>query len=245
MTDIFDLIGDSFEVEFSETQTPSGGGGGVSPTIDVAAIDGGHRVTVTDVNGVTSFDVLDGTSPTVEVTAINGGHRVTVTDANGTASFDVMNGTAAEGGSDTATGSTSSARGILSFERTAGSGAAGTEDTYTITYTDGTSSTFTVYNGCDGADGSDGEDGTDASVTKEAVEAVLTGDITSHSHSKYLSSHQDVSGKLDKSGGTMTGILKAYNNTGYTTMQVRNIALLAEGASAPTGGNGDLYFVYA
>lgn len=47
-------------------------------------------------------------------------------------------------------------RGIVSVLRTGGSGAAGTVDTYTITYTDGTTSTFKVRNGADGADGADG-----------------------------------------------------------------------------------------
>lgn len=41
-------------------------------------------------------------------------------------------------------------RGIASIVRTGGSGASGTDDTYTITYTDGTTSTFTVHNGADG-----------------------------------------------------------------------------------------------
>lgn len=41
-------------------------------------------------------------------------------------------------------------RGIVSVVRTAGTGAAGTTDTYTITYTDATTSSFFVYNGADG-----------------------------------------------------------------------------------------------
>lgn len=89
---------------------PSGGGGGAdgfSPTITVTAITGGHRVTITDVNGTRSFNVLDGTpgipgasgapgadgiSPTVTVTDLENGHRVTITDAAGTRYFDVLNG---------------------------------------------------------------------------------------------------------------------------------------------------------
>lgn len=43
-------------------------------------------------------------------------------------------------------------RGIASVERTSGNGAAGTVDTYTITYTDGTTSTYQVRNGADGKD---------------------------------------------------------------------------------------------
>ena len=40
--------------------------------------------------------------------------------------------------------------GVQSVERTAGDGSPGTTDTYTITLTDGSTSTFTVYNGADG-----------------------------------------------------------------------------------------------
>lgn len=41
-------------------------------------------------------------------------------------------------------------RGIQSCARTAGTGAHGGTDTYTLTYTDGSAFTFTVYNGADG-----------------------------------------------------------------------------------------------
>lgn len=47
----------------------------------------------------------------------------------------------------------SSGRGIASIKRTSGDGTAGTTDTYTITYTDGNTSTFTVYNGTNGTNG--------------------------------------------------------------------------------------------
>lgn len=47
-------------------------------------------------------------------------------------------------------------RGIKSIARTSGTGAAGTVDTYTITYTDNTTSTYQVRNGADGSKGEDG-----------------------------------------------------------------------------------------
>lgn len=50
---------------------------------------------------------------------------------------------------------------------------------------------------------------------------------------------------VPKSGGTMTGKLIAQNNTNYTTKQARNIFLIAEGASLPSGANGDICLVYA
>lgn len=101
--------------------TEGGGGGGISPTISVAVISGGHRVTITDITGTKSFDVMDGetgpagkdgvsgaagedgVSPIVSVATIAGGHRVTITDANGTKYFDVMdgkNGSGEGGGAD-------------------------------------------------------------------------------------------------------------------------------------------------
>lgn len=46
-------------------------------------------------------------------------------------------------------------RGIVSVTRTSGTGAPGTTDTYTITYTDSTTSTFNVYNGADGTGSGD------------------------------------------------------------------------------------------
>ena len=49
--------------------------------------------------------------------------------------------------------------GIAKIERTGGNGAAGSTDTYTITYTDYSTSTFTVYNGSNGKDGDNGERG--------------------------------------------------------------------------------------
>ena len=51
------------------------------------------------------------------------------------------------------------------------------------------------------------------------------------------------SGKLNISGGTMTGALVAQNNANYTTKQVRNIFI---STSDPSGGsNGDIWIKYA
>lgn len=116
-------------------------------------------------------------------------------------------------------------RGIVSFVRTSGTGTAGSLDTYTITYTDNTTDTFTVYNG---------KNGSDYVLTDEDKQAIAN----------LAAALVDVSGKLDKSGGTMTGKLVAQNNTNYTTKQVRNIFLVAEGASLPSGANGDICLVY-
>lgn len=47
-------------------------------------------------------------------------------------------------------GAGSGGRGIVSIERTSGDGSPGSQDVYTILYTDNTTSSFTVYNGKDG-----------------------------------------------------------------------------------------------
>lgn len=99
--------------------TPSGGGGGggqdgFSPIMAVTDITGGHRVSITDVDGTQSFDVMDGSdgfSPNVTVTNITGGHRVSITDATGTKTFDVMDGTSSGGGSSSGSESSSALSG--------------------------------------------------------------------------------------------------------------------------------------
>lgn len=78
-------------------------------------------------------------------------------------------------------------------------------------------------------------------ATKEAVESVLTGDISTHKHSQYLTS-SDISGKLDKTGGTLTGAVTAHTGTDYTTYRVRNIAIKT---AAETPANGNLLAVYS
>lgn len=116
-------------------------------------------------------------------------------------------------------------RGIVSIKRTSGTGAAGTTDTYTITYSDTTTSTFSVYNGADG------KNYTLTSSDKTAIATEAAGLV-------------DISGKLDKSGGTLTGKLVAQNNASYTTKQVRNVIYVEDGGSVPTTANGDLVLFY-
>ena len=50
--------------------------------------------------------------------------------------------------------------------------------------------------------------------------------------------------KLNKSGGTMTGILTAQNNTSYTTKQVRNVILSTSEPTSSDGANGDIWIKY-
>ena len=241
-------------------------------------------------------------------------------------------------------------RGIVSVTRTNGTGAAGTTDTYTIAYTDSTSSVFYVYNGADGLGTGDmlksaydtndngvvdnaeklggqlpsyyaiaadipnitgkadkvttategnlagldsggnlvdsGKKATDFAAASDIPDIsgkldksggtmtgalTLSGDPTDNLHAatkKYVDDNSSTTtvvdnltststtsalsaaqgkilqdGKLNLSGGTMTGQLVAKANTAYTTYQVRNIAL-STSAALPTG-NGSLLGVYS
>lgn len=60
-------------------------------------------------------------------------------------------------------------RWIESVEQTSGTGAAGTTDTFTITFSDSTTSTFTVYNGANGENGTDGENGANGEDATETI----------------------------------------------------------------------------
>lgn len=64
--------------------------------IELAAIDGGCRLTVRCGEEVQTMDIpngADGGTPTLTVSEIEGGHRVTITNPNGgLQSFDVMDG---------------------------------------------------------------------------------------------------------------------------------------------------------
>ena len=76
---------------------------GFSPTVEISAIAGGNRLSITDAEGTETADILDGAdgvSPTITITAIAGGHRVTVKDASGEKHFDVLNGSDGSGTGD-------------------------------------------------------------------------------------------------------------------------------------------------
>lgn len=89
--------------------------------------------------------------------SVNGsGHLiVTLTDATQIDAGYVLGPQGAQGvqGNTGATGNTGN--GIASVVRTFGNGSPGTTDVYTITFTDATTSTFSVYNGADGSGAGD------------------------------------------------------------------------------------------
>lgn len=122
------------------------GDDGYSPVASVSKSGKVATISITDKTGTTTATVSDGQdgspgapgadgfSPTIAVSTIPGGHRLTITDVNGVKRYDVLNG--------------NSGNGIASIEKT---GTSGLVDTYTITYTDETTTTFTVTNGQNGA----------------------------------------------------------------------------------------------
>mgnify|MGYP004462311981 FL=1 len=123
----------------------------------------GNPVTLPEGGG--SGGGADGYSPTVSFTDITGGRKMTVTDVNGDHETDIMDGVDGKDGTNGTNGvdgtNGTDGRGITSIVRTAGDGSAGTVDTYTITYTDETTTTFSVRNGANGTDGTNGTNGTD------------------------------------------------------------------------------------
>ncbi|MBQ9774056.1 MAG: collagen-like protein, partial [Clostridia bacterium] len=124
----------------------------------------------------------------IEKTATDGlldTYTITYTDGT-TTTFTVTNGEDGEDGVQGEKGETGAAgadgNGIAKIEKTATDGLL---DTYTITYTDGTTTTFTVTNGEDGEDGEKGDKGDtgeagekgDTGATIEKVELNADGEL--------------------------------------------------------------------
>lgn len=63
-------------------ETGATGASGYSPTVTVADITGGHRVTITDASGAHTFDVMDGQSSSDPVISVNGQTGVVVLTAS-------------------------------------------------------------------------------------------------------------------------------------------------------------------
>lgn len=114
-------------------------------------LDDGTEFITEPLKGADGADGTDGVSPTVSFSDITGGHSMTVVDAGGTHSINIMDGSAGSKGDKGDKGDTGDdGRGITSIAKT---GTVGLVDTYTITYSDGTTSTYTVTNGQDGSGG--------------------------------------------------------------------------------------------
>lgn len=79
------------------------GDDGVSPKMEISEISGGHTVSVQDVTGTSSFNVMDGKdgiSPTVTTVKTGKKTTVTVTDATGEKTFEISDGADGSGAGD-------------------------------------------------------------------------------------------------------------------------------------------------
>ena len=164
------------------------GGTGVSPTISVTEITGGHRITITDAEGTKTVDVLDGQDGAngengtdgkdgVSATHSWNGTALTITSASGTSSADLKGekgdkgeqgirgerGLQGEQGIQGIQGEKGdkgdAGVGIKSVTQTTTSSADGGSNVITVTKTDNTTSTFTVKNGSKGSKGDKGDTG--------------------------------------------------------------------------------------
>ena len=162
-----------------------------------------------------------------------------------------------------------SGKSIVSIARTIGTGAPGTIDTYTITFTGSTTSTFQVYNGADGQGSGDmtktvydtDNDGkVDAAEVADSIEwDGVQNKPSSFAPSSHTHAQSDITGLEDAlagkapsshshsdympiAGGTFTGAAIAQTNTSYTTGQLRNVVM---STANPSGGsNGDIWIKY-
>ena len=170
--------------------------GAKSVSATVTQTQTGAKITVTDPDGTTEAVLLngeDGTSPTITSEEVAGGHKITITDAEGTHIVNIMDGAQGPKG-DTG-------KGIQSITKTS---TAGLVDTYTITYTDGQTVTFTVTNG---------QDGTSPTITSEAIPGGhrLTITDTEGTHTVDI-----MDGIQGPKGDTGTGISSTVLNQDYT-----------------------------
>lgn len=81
-------------------------------------------------------------------------------------------------------------------------------------------------------------------VTEDTLDEGVTAHNAQGVHIMGTRAVMNPSDYVKKSGDTMTGALIAQNNTNYTVKQVRNIFLVADGKTLPSGENGDICLVY-
>jgi hypothetical protein len=116
---------------------------------------------------------------------------------------------------------------IVSVIRTSGNGAPGTTDTYTITYSDSSTSTFQVYNGADGAGSGDMSKAvydTNNSGVVDAAESVAWGGVTS--------TPTTVSGYGITDATTLTGVETLTNKTLTAPVITENIQVISTNTTA-------------
>lgn len=131
----------------ADGQDGADGADGYSPTIAVTSITGGYRLSITDKNGTTNVNVMNGTDGAAGPAGING-----------------TNGTDGQNGQDGEDG----------YSPMATVTKDGSVTTISITDKSGTT-TATVSDGEDGADGADGQDGQDGVTPSFSIGTVASG----------------------------------------------------------------------
>ena len=178
---------------------------GVSPTVTIDSIEGGSRLTITDVNGSKSIDILNGTngidgkdgidgsngtdgvSPTVSIDSIEGGSRLTITDVNGSNSINILNGIDGRDGVDGSNGIDGVSPTITVEEIDGG-------NRITINDVNGQKS-IDVLNGKDGSNGADVESGFSPTVNVEEIEGGNRITITDVNGEKSIDVLNGIDGK--------------------------------------------------
>lgn len=209
---------------YTNSEAGKDGEDGVSPTVEITEIEGGHRVTITDAEGEKPFDVLhgkdgkdgqdakdgaDGISPTVETTQIDGGYRVSITDKNGTKQFVVPCGKDGKDGDD----GYSPIIGVA--EIYGGTG-------YRVTLIDKNGEKqFDVLHGRDGKDGQDakdgkdGQDGVSPTITRENITGGNRLTITDKNGSRQIDVMNGTDGKDGTDGVSPTVEVLENGEHGY------------------------------
>lgn len=140
------------------------GADGYSPIANVVKEGSTATITITDKTGTTTASISDGVSITNASINSSGYLIITLSD-NTTINAGLAQGSGSGGG-----GTGPAGVGIQSITKTSTSGLV---DTYTITLTDGNTSTFTVTNGATGPMGPQGPKGDNATFTATVENEVL------------------------------------------------------------------------
>lgn len=168
------------------------GADGFSPTIEITAIDGGNKLDITDATGTKSLQILNGTN----------GKEIEIgkDDTNlkwryvGDSDWKVLVSLSSLKGTNGTNGISIASISFTSSDKGETAGLAGAIDTYTITLSNNTTSTFLVYNGKDGSGGSSGSFSGDYNdlINKPTIPTVsndLTDELKEHYDLAYSQSH--------------------------------------------------------
>lgn len=182
-------------------------------TLTILLDDGSSYITepLKGADGRDGTDGVDGFSPIATVTKSGDTATISITDKNGTTTASVSDGTDGVDGQDGADGADGEdGNGIVSITKTA---TVGLVDTYTILFTDGTTTTFDVTNGANGS-------GSVADVWVDGI-SVLDGDTAKI----------DLTGKADIDKGIPFGVCSTAKATVQKEVTINGITALEAGVA--------------